>query len=76
MTNKERAEKICCLPRLNHMANGTCPRCNAIKAALDEVQREAYKQAENAFKDAYSNYDDPLIGTMYGIKAMSNLAKP
>jgi len=38
------------------------------------AEQRGIEKAEQAFKDAYSQYDDPLIGVMHGIKAIRALA--
>jgi len=45
----------------------------ALAALLDRVRQQTLEEAEFAFKAAYAEYEDPLIGVMLGLKAIINL---
>ena len=47
---------------------------DALAVRYEQLRAAVLEEAELAFKDAYSDYDDPLIGVMYGLKAIRALA--
>lgn len=40
-----------------------------------EARNEALEEAAQAFEAAYSDHEEPLIGVMYGLKAIRSLAE-
>lgn len=49
---------------------------SAVLALVEDERKRVIEEAENSFKDAYSEQDDPLIGVMYGLKAIRALIPP
>ncbi len=52
---------------------GAIALTDEVMALLASVRKDAWWEAEQAFKDAYSEYEEPLIGVMWGLKAIANL---
>jgi len=44
-----------------------------LSGMLARVRQQALEEAELAFKGAYSDYDEPIIGVMWGLKAIASL---
>jgi hypothetical protein len=62
---------------INAALNGEFSAVKATKIAeaaltrrAQEAREAAFNEAELAFMEAYSDYDDPLLGVMYGLKAI------
>jgi hypothetical protein len=60
------------LPDVADYAAAFMPLLTSVQA---EARRTAIHDVEMVFKKAYSEQDDPLIGVMYGMKAIAALAQ-
>jgi hypothetical protein len=65
-----------------HFRRACLEHAKALEQALPELEKllvevrvKALQDAENAFKDAYSEQDEPLIGVMHGLGAVADLRR-
>jgi hypothetical protein len=65
--------------KLTELLNAELSSLPALAALLDKARREAreeaFKEAVNKFEEVYSENDSPLIGVMYGLKAIRALGR-